>query len=351
MKLATFLGCLAISIEISAQCSSSGSLSGSVFTTDNSGSYSFNNPANLALSDNNRASASALITLLSGNTEALLISDFHFSIPSTASICGIKVEIQKNTSLNTLLATVSDHRVRLLKAGIMTGNNKATAGAWASTETYEIYGSNSDLWGTTWSPADINNPGFGIGFSATISGLIGLLPSARVNHVQITVYYMSIVLPLELQNFHAGYDVKGNTLLSWNNNDVRKCKLERSIDLQDWTTIYTGEGNHFTDISGNTNTTYYYRLCVANCYSKVLQVLHKGSTPIFIYPNPATDFIIIAASINNRAFATVTDINGRVFHLPIQRIDTDRYKMMITDLPKGRYVCQAAGNNRSFFKQ
>jgi hypothetical protein len=352
MKLSTFLGCLVVSVELSAQCISTGPLSGSAFNTDNSGSYSFSNPQNVGLSDNNRTSASAIITLLSGNTDALLVSDFQFSIPATASICGIKVEIEKNASISTLLATVSDHRVRLIKAGNAIGNNKAMAGAWSSAETYETYGGNSDLWGTTWSPADINDPGFGLSFSATISGIIGLLPSARVNHVQITVYYASIVLSQTLQSFHADYDQNENILLSWANSDFSICKLERSLDSQNWSTIYAGEGNHFTDINGNArvNTTYFYRLYIAHRYSKVLQVVYKPRPSFFIYPNPATDFIFIAAPIGHRSFATVTDFGGRTFQLPIQRVNTDLYKMLIAGLPNGRYIWRNGGEQRTFLK-
>src|SRR5262245_61359342 len=81
--------------DLAAQCISSGWHNATSFSTDNStGVYDFAIPANAQVSDNNRADASALISLLSGNTYYLRATGFGFSIPSYAIICGVSVEVE-----------------------------------------------------------------------------------------------------------------------------------------------------------------------------------------------------------------------------------------------------------------
>jgi len=80
-----------------AQCTSQGAFSGSIFSDDNAtGVYTFNTPSNAAASDNNRTFAAALIGLLSGTTHYLKATSFGFSIPSSANICGIELQIEKS---------------------------------------------------------------------------------------------------------------------------------------------------------------------------------------------------------------------------------------------------------------
>ena len=50
------------------------------------------------------------------------------------------------------------------------------------------YGTTSDLWGTTWTPADINASNFGVALSANSSGT-GATRTASVDYIQITVTY------------------------------------------------------------------------------------------------------------------------------------------------------------------
>ena len=60
-----------------------------------------------------------------------------------------------------------EHSIKLYKAGTISGNEKSTGGALPSIKTYISYGSSSDLWGLTLTAEDINNSGFGVGFSCT----------------------------------------------------------------------------------------------------------------------------------------------------------------------------------------
>jgi hypothetical protein len=81
---------------------------------------------------------------------------------------------------------LSDHTVQLLKAGTPVGTNKATASIWSTTSTTVTYGSASDLWGTTWLPADLNASNFGLRFAADSSGSASATASLDWVSIQVT---------------------------------------------------------------------------------------------------------------------------------------------------------------------
>src|SRR5688572_9880842 len=178
---------------VQAQCVASGPRNpGSSTSASYAGSdFAFSNASSTLASDNNRAVASATLFLLSGQTENLRAVNFGFSIPPTSIICGIQADVQKMADdINFLLGSyVTDLSVRLLKNGTVTDSNAAKAALWSETEIYSTYGGSSNLWGTTWSVADINASNFGLSFSANINGIVGLLPEVLINHIRITVYY------------------------------------------------------------------------------------------------------------------------------------------------------------------
>jgi hypothetical protein len=87
------------------------------------------------------------------------------SLPGSAtSINGITINIERQASADTSLINVKDLDVFIIKGGsIQTGTNKAdTATNWPTTDTVKTYGGASDLWGLTWTVADINDSGFGV---------------------------------------------------------------------------------------------------------------------------------------------------------------------------------------------
>ena len=128
---------------------------------------------------------------------------------------------------NTGNQPVIDVEVKIVKAdGSIGTTNKADTNVWIVTDaqTYQPYGDNTDLWGETWTAANINDADFGVvlsaketttditshylkatnfGFAiptgAVINGIIveikrwdrysGGFTYAYVNHIKITVYY------------------------------------------------------------------------------------------------------------------------------------------------------------------
>lgn len=82
-------------------------------------------------------------------------------------------------------ATVVDSVVRLVKGGTVVGSDKKDGTTnWPSAVATVDYGGSNDLWGTSWTPADVNGTTFGVVLSALVSS--GL---AYVDTIYLTVYY------------------------------------------------------------------------------------------------------------------------------------------------------------------
>lgn len=124
------------------------------------------------------------------NTQCLSVNHFNFAIPTGATINGIVLDVEKKRSFGTG-GSVVDNGVQLMKAGVNVGTNKMdVVSDWPTTDTYVSYGSPTDLWGTTWTPTDINAVGFGAAI-ASISYFCGSTAVTSIDHVRITVYYTS----------------------------------------------------------------------------------------------------------------------------------------------------------------
>jgi Tfp pilus assembly protein PilX len=83
--------------------------------------------------------------------------------------------------------TLSDNNVQLLKAGAPVGSNRAKSTLWDTSSSTITYGNSTDLWGTTWTPADLNATNFGLRFAADSAG--GASATASIDWITIRVYY------------------------------------------------------------------------------------------------------------------------------------------------------------------
>ncbi|HJS20460.1 MAG TPA: Ig-like domain-containing protein, partial [Anaerolineales bacterium] len=126
----------------------------------------------------------ASVTLTTAASQNLDMTNFGFSIPTDATINGISVEMNRWASAGN----VSDDTVQLFKAGSLVGEDKAADGNWDTvTSTVVTYGGASDLWGTTWTPAEINASDFGVTLDLKRGG--SNPRTANVDYVRITVTY------------------------------------------------------------------------------------------------------------------------------------------------------------------
>ncbi|MCB7129405.1 MAG: hypothetical protein J3T61_07700, partial [Candidatus Brocadiales bacterium] len=140
------------------------------------------NSNNIFTSNDVRAVATAAA---GGSTPTLQATGFGFSIPGGATITGIIVTIERR---QVGAGRAIDVSVRVRKSGGPVGENKAKAELFPLEDEIESYGSSIDLWGTTWTPAEINNALFGMEFQAqeiTASDAV----QAEVDHVTIAVHY------------------------------------------------------------------------------------------------------------------------------------------------------------------
>lgn len=205
------------------QCITAGPKNGNNFSGSVlPGDQSWANAGAAKFSDDSYATSGFVLTLLSvAPTKYLTASDFQFAIPPNAIIKGIQLDIQRLSGGINLLAKISDNSVRLMKGGTFVGTDKASNSFWPIfNSAYETYGGPNDLWGTTWTPADINSPGFGAGISANLTGLLMLLPTANIDHMRITVNYSTIpLLSTSSTSICAGSSdtlrVSGSTSYSW----------------------------------------------------------------------------------------------------------------------------------------
>lgn len=149
------------------------------------GTIVWNNPGNILTSNNSSADANDLNP---GITNYLKATNFGFSIPSNATVRGIKVDVERRASGNGV-NFVQDERVSIVKSnGTVGSTNKGdTVTKWPTSDTYVSYGGDDDLWGETWAYSDINDVDFGVVLSAELTQ--DTTVTAFVDHIRITVYY------------------------------------------------------------------------------------------------------------------------------------------------------------------
>jgi hypothetical protein len=131
--------------------------------------------------------ATATLTQGSLYSDYLVGTGYGFDIPDDVTITGIEVTV--NHRVDDHNANIMDNELRLVKDGLVVGENRAIAIAWTTTLTQAIYGGPDDLWGAGWTPADINSPNFGVALSAYRANNGSNLRQAVVDFMQVTVYY------------------------------------------------------------------------------------------------------------------------------------------------------------------
>jgi hypothetical protein len=84
-------------------------------------------------------------------------------------------------------ADIQDKYVRIVKSGTVQGTDLADAAHWGGYSN-KVWGDRvSQLWGCTWTPADINSSGFGVAISGQCVDADGA--GACIDYVKIRVTY------------------------------------------------------------------------------------------------------------------------------------------------------------------
>ena len=141
------------------------------------------NPDNAKTSEGSYATSAG--TVPGGYSYYLKATNFNMGVPAGATIDGIKVGIERKKSG---AGDVSEWKIYIIKAGVYTGDNKASH-TWNTTEQYCVHGGAADKWGKSWTVAQINASNFGVGVAIGLSSLtVGF-----VDHIRIKVYYTEAV--------------------------------------------------------------------------------------------------------------------------------------------------------------
>jgi hypothetical protein len=100
-------------------------------------------------------------TFATTNQNPLIVKGFGFNIPSDATITGFELDVEGNGAS----ATAANRSVQMG----LTKNGTALAGSYAAaqnlpqtTDDWLEFGGNGSLFGTTWTPAEVNSANFGI---------------------------------------------------------------------------------------------------------------------------------------------------------------------------------------------
>lgn len=154
------------------------------------GTEPWQNPANITSPGTPYATVALYHSHL--NSNYLQGSHYGFAIPTNATILGIEVSITRMAS--GMNPSIHDAEVRLMKAGSFVGDNKSTGLDWPLSFSTTTFGSSTDLWGTTWTPAEVNSPDFGVALAALRDNNGNNNRTASVDTMKITVYYQEAAI-------------------------------------------------------------------------------------------------------------------------------------------------------------
>ena len=144
------------------------------------------------------------------STQNLLITGFGFTVPSNATITGFSFTLALGGPAPDAFA---NGIVTALKAGAPVGTAK-TPGTFVPT----TFGTSIDLWGTTWSPTDINSASFGVQYSVSDSDAVTPGTYTVSGIVTATVYYTlppsSTAVSDFLQGTSFGFSIPATSTIS-----------------------------------------------------------------------------------------------------------------------------------------
>lgn len=316
------------------------------------------NRKNVFISDNLYATNTTNLANNLDFSDYLVVNGFGFTIPTNATITGFEVNIERSD----VNGKCKDNILSLINSGVITGNNKALNPAWPTTDAVQVYGSATDLWGATWTPADVNNSTFGIAFSWNRTGGGGGNAFAQIDLITIKVYYTQ-PLPIELLDFNAEC-LNGNAIISWStatqsNNDY--FTLEKSSNGVDYQKVDSvkGEGNsliqnnYFVKDDKIFEQLTYYRLKQTDfggnyTYSNVIALeCNLANFDITIHPNPFTSQTLI--SFNEDQLHTTIKITNNVGKLVKSIFIANRKQIVIEkgDMASGIYFLQITNDSQN----
>lgn len=207
------------------------------------------NPSGADASDNIYASSATDVVsdgmMVFFLTEELRVQNFGFDIPSNATIDGIEVKVERRASNTNVL----DAGISLFKDGVRVHGPNGQSGRegpnWTLIDEVRSYGSTIDNWEATWTPADINDPLFGVSFAAANGSSS---ETAFVDRVEVRVHFTpGTTTSGEL--FSEDFSANGGTETSRNWSTLTGGPVVSAGALQpgDWSAATNAGVTEFTD--------------------------------------------------------------------------------------------------------
>lgn len=148
-------------------------LPGTGENVDRSGLTAWTNPGNITADD------AADATCNGAGSDYLVARNFGFSIPASATISGVTVRVE-GSEHSAGTESVSAQLQNDVSALVGSSKSQTFSGTGKSVYTY---GSSSDVWGATLTPAIVNDADFGVRIWYTTSH------DVRIDYVTINIEY------------------------------------------------------------------------------------------------------------------------------------------------------------------
>ena len=197
-----------------------------------------------------------------------------------------------------------DNEVRLIRNGVVTGNNLSLSSTYPKADGIQTYGGANNMWGTTLSLAQVTANNFGFALSSRVQNR-----QIEVDHMTMRIHLQS-TLPVELVNFE-GERIDREIQLTWTtasetNND--HFELHRSQDAINYQLVNTinGAGNSnnllsyiYNDTDAQHDVINYYKIKQVDYngefewYGPIVVQPGEVESLLTLYPNPATTTIRI----------------------------------------------------------
>jgi len=158
-------------------------LSGTQATSNATSPYDdvdWTNPTRIVSSNDSYATAS----INNNDTYYLLATNFGLTVPTDATITGVVVKIEAKAGT---AARIKDASVKLIKGGSISGDDKALATLYTTSDAIYFHGNPNDMWGLVLTPADVNASTFGVAYSAIETTTNATTVSIDV--ITVTIYY------------------------------------------------------------------------------------------------------------------------------------------------------------------
>ncbi len=286
------------------------------------GTAAWTTPANAIASDNTYASATNVI----GNvtTNYLKCTGFNFSaVPLGATINGITVFVERKTNGGT----IRDAFVYLIKADVISPSlNGATGTNYTTADVVENHGGMTNLWGTSWTDADVKLSTFGVAFAAKNTSTTSTRNrTVTVDHISVRVDYAATStdhVSVLASNLGSTCTTSNVTIAPHTaahaapTGGAGTIRLSTSDNKGDWS-IVTGAGTLANGAANDGQATYAY---AAGETSVVLGLMHTNTGTVTIGVLDNTSGVSLLANtpaaelMNTIAFSgggfTVTDAAG-----------------------------------------